>query len=338
MLKYYFFYYFYNKLNIINENNKKEICVLGQGWLAKGFLENINRSKYTITNITRNNFVNTPMLLSKLKNNEKNKDENIENQNNYLKKYIDNEINGNIEKIDLENSIVYTTNGNYNFHNKYLVVGLGSNTDTGIYWNTKINEINNLDKNKIKKICIVGSGPTGTELSFYLKDLGFDITIIDIEKINNLYNYLSTGGKEKILQRLNDKNIKLIDNSLFNETISKQFDYNIFAIDSISNNLTSNWKINSKLKVNNLHNVFAGGDCILQKYPKNAQVAYQQGKFIAQYLNGQLDIDQEFKYVDNGIALYIGDNKYYIELKNKVIKTKLEIPEFLVIIYYKLFK
>lgn len=330
---YYLFHNILNNFNFKNNQSKKDIILLGQGWFAKGFLEHINKSKYNIINITRNEFVNTPLLLSTLKY------ENIPKKDEFRKK-IDEELNEIITKIDVENQIVITNKNNYNFNDKYLVVGLGPNNDYGFYWNDKINQIKTIINNdlikKINNICVVGSGPTGTELSFYLKDLGFNVSIVDNEKLSNLYNYISSNGKNKILNSLKNNNIDLITESLFNESISKKFDHHIFAIGSRSNDLTSSWKINSKLQLNGNTNIFAGGDCILQNYPKNAQVAYQQGEYVARYLNGENYDD--FKYIDKGIALYIGNDKYYVEVNTPVGKLKNEISNVFINFYYKFFK
>ena len=45
------FLYVYQKYQFYNYNkDKKTIYLLGQGWLAKGFLDNIDRQKYYIIN------------------------------------------------------------------------------------------------------------------------------------------------------------------------------------------------------------------------------------------------------------------------------------------------
>ena len=284
------------------------------------------------------------MLLSSVKNTY---NEHIYTYTNNFIKNVDIEIDENVEKIDLEESVIITDKNKYNYKDKYLVVGLGSNVDNGFYWNEKINEIKELynepNNTNTKNICIIGSGPTGTELAFYLNDMGFNITILDADKKENLYKYLSSEGKEKILNEFKKYKITLHDNTMFNETIRKNYDYNIFAIGSRSNDLTSKWSIDSNLKLVNYDNIFSGGDCIMQQYPKNAQVAYQQGVYIAKYLNNEINEINEnknplFSYDDKGIALYIGDNKYYVEINSYYGVLQQEINHIFIELYYKIFK
>jgi len=310
---------FYN--NFIVSKEKEEIIVLGQGWLVKGFLDNINHSNYKITNITRHDFVNTPMLLSTI-----NKD--ITNINVISNRHkIDVLIKDNITNIDLINKNVITTENKYSFNNKYLVCGLGSNTDNGIFWLDKIKEIKKLKESK--KICIVGAGPTGTELAFHLNDLNHKITLLD--GLPNVYTFLTPAGKQFMLDRLEELNVKLFVNKMYSNNDASNFDLVIFAVGSRSNDLTSKWKLTNKLNLEGYENVFSGGDGIVSQYPKNAQVAYQQGCYIAQRLNKKAykvnGPDNDFKFESQGISLYCGKDKYYVE--NSMI-----INKFLMNIYY----
>lgn len=299
---------------------KKEIIVLGQGWLVKGFLDNINHSNYKIINITRHDFVNTPMLLSSI--NEPSKTHKISNHHK-----IDSLIKETITNIDLVNQNVITEKNKYSFKNKYLICGLGSNTDNGVFWNNKINELKQLKDSK--KICIVGAGPTGTELAFHLHDLKHKITLFD--GLPNVYTYLTPSGRQFILDRLEQLNIKLYINKMYSNNDTKDYDLVIFAIGSRSNDLTSKWKLTSKLNLEGYDNIYSGGDGIVSQYPKNAQVAYQQGKYIAQRLNKKgykIKDDKDFKYESAGTSLYCGEDKYYVESSMMINKSLMNI-------YYK---
>lgn len=302
---------------------KKDVFVLGQGWLARGFIEHIDKSKYTIINITKNNFVNLPLILSTIKNQD--------NQDNFkFKNKIDVQLNEIIVNIDIANHTIKTENKIYYFKNDYVVVGLGTTQDNGDVWSNNINSIKNYKTNS--NVCVIGSGPTGTELAFYLNDLGHQVSLIDIFPKDKLYGYLSTEGKKMILNRLEKKNIKLIDNTNFDNMLTNNFDYNIKAFVPRLNILTKDWKINSKLQLISNNKIYAGGDCILQSYPPTAQVAYQQGKYIAEQLNGTND--QDFQYTHKGIALYVGNNMDYVEMKLFGKDFKLTLPSKL-INYYK---
>jgi NADH dehydrogenase FAD-containing subunit len=315
-----FFVGLYQKFNF-TDDNRKTVYLLGQGWLAKGFLDNINRKKYYIINISQNNFVNTPLLLSTIKNNK--------NYNDFdLSKKVDEYHNDKINKIDLENKVIVTDKNSYFYGNKFVVCGLGSSVDQGFHWK---NVINNIDPNKNTKINIVGAGPSGTELSFYLSDIGYNVKIIDSLNYNELYSYLSSESKEKIIKLLKKNNIELVPGRFYN----KENDNGnvIFATGTRPNQLTNNWKLTESLQLVDYHKIFAGGDCINQTYPRNAQVAYQQGAFIAKKLNNEISDNEPFKFKSNGIALYCGNDKYLIELPNKV---SLIIPKLFVDLYYKI--
>lgn len=295
------------------------MVLLGQGWFSKGFLEHIDHKQFNITNITRHEFVNTPMLLKTI--DAKNKYQ----SNTKFTKKIDKLILDEIKKIDLDNKCVETTNQSISWNNGFLVCGLGSNEDIGKKWLSIIEKNKNINKSNVYSI--IGSGPTGTELAFYLADLGHIVNIFDMLDEKNVYNYLSKEGKETILDRLNDKHIRLFCGKPFNKEEVEYYTEVIFAIGSRPNDLTKGWTITPKLNLLDHKDVFVGGDCI---QIKNAQVAYQQGKYVAETLNQNKFKKNDFKFDNNGIALYCGDNKYYVETKFY----KGIIPNFLVELYY----
>jgi NADH dehydrogenase FAD-containing subunit len=334
-----------------NKHNKKDIILLGQGWFSKGFMEHIDKSKFKITNIYRNSFVNTPMLLQTIKSN----DMYFYNTNKKVSKFtslIDVHVKDEIIKIDLDKSIIHTKEKKmYSWKNGYLVCGLGSNTDIGYFWNLNINNLKKLDtvdaglqsertSRTPYKICIVGAGPTGTELAFHLNDLKHKITLYD--GLPDVYTYLTPYGKNYILDKLYFNDIKLVTNKMFSEDDNKLFDKVIFAIGSRPNDLTSKWETTKQLQLIGYDNIYVGSDGIMNKgLPRNAQLAYQQGKYIALKLNNTLSskqINDDFKFENKGIALYIGNGMYYVELVlfGKVYNMK--ISEKIMNIYYNLFK
>ena len=87
--------------------------------------------------------------------------------------------------------------------------------------------------------------------------------------------------------------------------------------------------------------MFAGGDGIVSLgLPKTAQVAYQQGEYVAKKLNAiaysyKLDGYPDFKFVSKGTALYTGQGDYYIQFTKDI---RLTIPELFVTFYYKWLK
>jgi NADH dehydrogenase FAD-containing subunit len=326
--------------SIFQETNqpkpKTPVLLLGQGWFAKGFIEHIDKSKYSITNLYRHPFVNTPMLLQTVKPKywdymEKNP------KTNDFTKLIDQSIQTEIKSISLETKQIETTcaeskSKTYSWDGGYLVCGLGSNTDVGKYWTEKISHIRNL---KIgSKICVVGAGPTGTELAFHLSDLKHIPTLYD--GLPSVYTFLSPKSQEKIFRELEKSLIPLQTSKMFADTDRSKFDDVIFAVGSRPNDLTSKWKPTNKLTLESNPEVFVGGDCVNIGLPKTAQVAYQQGVYVAQRLNGLTD--KEFKYVSKGTALYTGRSWYLVELNFNNSTYTIPIPEKLVQIYYSWFK
>jgi NADH:ubiquinone reductase (non-electrogenic) len=86
---------------------------------------------------------------------------------------------------------------------------------------------------------------------------------------------------------------------------------------NINNNLNNNCKfgipISNTLNVIspklNFSNIFAIGDCSYSKLPPTAQVAYQQGQYLANNFNKDFKNINNFKYQDKGKICYIGNSK-----------------------------
>ena len=302
--------------NFKNKRREK-VVLLGQGWFARGFMEHIDKNKFYVVNVTRHEFVNTPFLLK----------DNYEKNNKFITK-IDKIINDKVKKIDLDTKNIHLEKSILSWKNGYLVCGLGSNEDIGKKWLNIRYEIFN---NKIFiRYCIIGSGPTGTELAFFLADKYNNVTILDMIDKDSVFSYLSKSGKELLLNRLDMFKIELLTNTPFTENMRSQYDNVIFATGSRPNDLMKDWKITPRLNLENHSDVFFGGDCVYGSIlPRNAQVAYQQGKYVAETLNG--DEKKDFKFENKGIAIYVGNDYYYIE---KIIKWL--IPKYFVELYYKL--
>ena len=66
--------------------------------------------------------------------------------------------------------------------------------------------------------------------------------------------------------------------------------------------------VNQNLKVEKLDNVWAAGDCAYSGYTPNAQVAYQQGKYLGYKFNNKFNDKKPFSYFNKGQVCYIGDN------------------------------
>jgi NADH dehydrogenase FAD-containing subunit len=328
---------------------RQQVLLLGQGWFAKGFMENINHDKFSVCNISRTSFVNTPMILSTVQHDcdsaseidfktifstsasysSSSSSNNIQHIDRFRRYFDEEHLNENIENINLQQEEVKTDKGRYSFagEGKYLVCGMGSHMDNGIYWKKTIQQIKALpsfqNKNTSmhdedsshawKKICIIGAGLTGTELAFYLADQDYQITLFDGLPLQKLYDYLSSDGKQYVLNRMQmNKKIDLITNQLFDRSTSSHYEMVIFATGSRPNGLTSQWKLTPRLRLLDHSRVYAGGDGISSNFPRNAQVAYEQGKYVARLLNGE--IDEDFTFHSKGVAMYCGDSEYYTEV------------------------
>ena len=63
-----------------------------------------------------------------------------------------------------------------------------------------------------------------------------------------------------------------------------------------------------------LSNVYAIGDCAYSKNPPTAQVAFQQGKYLASRFNNEFVNNEPFKLESKGQICYIGDKKSVYQL------------------------
>ena len=71
--------------------------------------------------------------------------------------------------------------------------------------------------------------------------------------------------------------------------------------------------MNEYLQISKINNVFAMGDCANSGFPPTAQVAYQQGEYLANRLNNKFN-DNKFVFNDQGQIGYIGMKKSVCQL------------------------
>ena len=211
----------------------------------------------------------------------------------------------------------------YNYD--YLVIGLGSHKSL----NDWKNQINNLVDIKDKSVGIVGMGSTGVELGLILSQNN-QIHLFDMFTKDNILTFLSPVNKKSILDSFDLKNITTTFGKPYLNTEHK-FDQVLFCGGSRSNQLTLNTKVNNHLQVDSYPNIYLGGDCINLGYPKTAQVAYQQGVYVAKCLNGEISKEQPFEYKHNGISLNIGNKKVLVEGHN-IIPNGV-YPDFIIKLY-----
>lgn len=314
---------------------KENIYLVGFGWASMGFLHNIDTSKYTITVVSNNNnFLYTPLLAQNVV-----LDRDLTINKSVIKdkcSFIDDTI----EDVDFKENVIKSNSKGYKYN--YVVFTHGSDVNTfnipGVQENTFFLKTN-ADYKQIKSkldtlprssnIAVIGCGLTGSELLGTLNDLNkFNITAIDALKRplfsfnENISNYTIDLWKKnnvniilnRAVEKINKKSIELNDNT------NVQFDLAIWCGGIKMNKLSE--RINSKLKldnnkgipvdknfkVNNSLYAFAIGDCAVSGYPPTAQVAYQQGKFLANHFNNDFN-SKPFVFNNKGQIGYIGNNQ-----------------------------
>ena len=349
-----------NKINFKENktNDKENIHIVGFGWACVGFLQNINTEKYNIYVISNNSqFSYTPLLAQNIKQNKKLVFSLTEiNNRAILHKTEVDIINFN------EKNIVTQKNETIPYH--HLILSHGSTVNTfnisGVDKNTffiKTYEDSQLIKRKLlslnenAKIVVIGCGLTGSEIIGSLIDLNkFKITAIDAlplplptfdPTISN--KVIQLWKKNNVDMRFNKCVSKITDKSVEFKEEDKNVPYDLAIWCAGIKPTTLTAKINTILKLNcnkgipvnkylqveNAEDVYAMGDCAFTGLPPTAQVAYQQGKYLANQFNHKLTNpniktntiikSNEFVFENKGQFCYIGKNKSVFQ--NKYLKS-----------------
>lgn len=302
------------------ENHKQNVLLLGDGFFARGFLHTIDYKKYDITHIYRDEFINPQDIFYSLQHNKEYDKENYKENNNFhIRDKIQDFFNKNsINKIktDIKSLIISDNNATINnklYYFDYMVVGLDAQKSLK-NWADELNYLTKQkDKQTYKKIDIIGTGPVGFEIAMALNKT-HQINMYDVLSKDKILSYVNNYNKKYLLNILDKKNIKLYLGGFYDIEDEKNKDnYKIFCVGTKPNNLTQNIIINNKLQIENKNNVYIGGDCINSQYIKNAQVAYQQGVYVAKRLNKDIDENEQFKYISKGMALNIDDKQIIIQ-------------------------
>ena len=310
-----------------NNKPKQNIVLLGDGFLSRGFLDTIDKSRFRITQVYKDKFINPQDMIYQLNKNKWNGEP--WHIRDIIRKKPDQIINTKIRDMRyFYNTILINEDGNdllcdarINFD--HLVIGLGSQKSLSDWQNTIRDMININSKN----IGIIGMGPTGIELATILSRNN-NITLIDTLKKENTLNYLSFANKEMLFRILENKNIKTIFNEFYYPS-NYNFDTTIMCVGNRVNNLVSSINIDDRFRDVLNKNVYLGGDCANTNLPKTAQLAYAQGIYIAKQINGRenrpfrfidsvptkdVNIKNEnyYNFTSNGMSLNIGDNSNLI--------------------------
>jgi NADH dehydrogenase FAD-containing subunit len=289
------------------KENRPKIVLLGDGFFARGFLHHINYNKFFITQIYKDSFINPQDIMYSLQRGEKYETGMQLHFRDYITKSPDVKMNMEITKLELDtknnNVIVNGLGIEYN----HLVIGLGAQKSLSAW----VKELNNFVDYKKLSIGIVGIGPTGVELANILSQKNI-IDMFDMLPRTSILTFLSNENKNMILDGLKNKSI----HTYFGKPYNKNDFFHshvIFCGGSKPNSLVNIDKVNNMLLMKGTDNVYVGGDCVNTEYIKTAQVAYQQGAYVAKRLNGAIEDSKPFEYKHNGIAINMGEQKVLIE-------------------------
>jgi NADH dehydrogenase FAD-containing subunit len=327
----------------------KEILLIGNGWAGSSFLKHIDNRKYKVTVISPNKeFIYTPLLVSSIF-----KNINLKYDINNLGEIEYNK--GIVESINFEEKYVKINKIDTNIKYDYLVLAHGCEVNTFNIEGVKENcyfinyENINLIKNKMSSlkensnIVIIGCGLTGSDLiGKFIDKNKYNIHAVDglqnpLSMFNKkLYTYTKNLWEKKKVNTYFGNFVKKIDsNKVFFNNSFINYDM-VFWCGGIRPNLLSK-KINNsllldcrfgipvdgKLKVKKTENVFAIGDCGYNKLPPTAQVAYQEGKYLANNFNNNFNKVKDFNFNNKGQICYIGNGESVYQNQNFYFKGKL---------------
>lgn len=331
-----------------------KIVIIGSGWGASSFLKHLYQdNKYDVTVISPNNyFLYTPLMIQSLF------------QNFSLKHSISNlypikHIPSKVENIDFQKQEIYLENSSItSVPYDYLILSHGTDTNTfnipGVQqYCYQTNNLDNISKIKNQlqkesygsKIVVIGTSLTGTELAGCLIDQHkFKISVIDISSRplmsfeNNISEQVLRLWKENYVNKYLGHKVTKIDSQKIYLNNNLEIPYNMafWCGGTKNNNLTQ--KINKSLQycdpkgipitgsleVMKTSKCYALGDCTSSVYPKTAQVAYQQGKYLAHQFNTNFDKKTPFIFYNKGQICYLGNGKSayqnnYIHSGGKII-------------------
>jgi dihydrolipoamide dehydrogenase len=196
----------------------------------------------------------------------------------------------------------------------------------------------NIEKTN-KDIGIMGAGPTGVELAFKLKNLGYNPQLI--EGANEILPGFSKETIQEVNEKLVKSNINLIKsnpvisvepNLIKTRYLQIPFDIAIWTggvkfngylkthlyrtLNSIGKVTPRGIEVKDDFSIEKYPNVFCIGDIVSNAGPPTAQNASNQAKWLAQYFSNSFDKNKMDPYKINEIGkiLHI-DGKIYLESK-----------------------
>ncbi len=209
------------------------------------------------------------------------------------------------------------------------------------------------NKKKLLHFVVVGGGPTGVEFAAELSDFIRDdlvkwypklvpyaaITLLEAAtQILNTFDSKLSGYAMKVFQRQSidiktNSPVKRVrkDTILLHDGTTIPHGLVVWSTGigptkllqslSLPRNRASRLLTDEFLRVPGMKNIYAAGDCATsadENYPATAQVAQQEGKYLAKTLNrmAQGKKIEPFRYKNLGMLAYIGDKRALADLPN----------------------
>lgn len=327
----------------------KSILLVGAGWANLSFLYNIDSKKYKVKIIDPNlhfNFTSLmvdnifhPSVTSKFPIQRIMTEKNVLPLSSFVenvdfKKQIVTTNGNNTNKKDI----------NYD----YIVFGHGANVNTfnipgmdkhsfHLKSQNHMNEIQNklktIDFTKPINIAIIGTGPTGVELMGHFLDLKKTYPKINLYAFDGLKKPLThspNAVSDIILNKWDKNNVNVYMDSFVKKITDKDIylkdktiPYHIafwcggIKLNSLSEKIMKSLNmnhrlgipVNKQLQIENTKNAYAIGDCAYTSHPPTAQVAVQQGKYLADHFNSDFKNKDPFEYKHNGQICYLGNKE-----------------------------
>ena len=185
-----------------DESKKPRILVVGYGWAASAFINNLNFKKYRVEVVSSSPArFSQPTMISTWRKNFKPPPHGIA--------IVDDEVD------KVEGGKLVGKKASYDYD--YLVVATGSEpNDFGIAGVAQHAQFfktpSHLDAlqsrlDRASTVSVMGAGPTGLELAFKLKALGHDVTVV--EAANSILPGFSEEIKRRVLDEVAKKGIRL---------------------------------------------------------------------------------------------------------------------------------
>lgn len=312
----------------------KKVIVIGSGWAGSAFVKHIDTEKYDVTVVSYNkNFLYTPLLANSIFY-KKNLTCDIRDINNIKYSY------GCVNNVNFKNNNILVEGENIKYD--YLVLAHGSETNTfnieGVKENClflkseadiKIIKEKLLSLPEMSNIAVIGCGLTGSEIIGNLIDMNkYNIYAIDGLKMpltsfgKSISNYTHDLWSKKGVNSFFGNFVTRVDNKKISFK-DKSIDYDLafwcggVKISELSKNINCKLgldckfgiPVNKNLQVGNTDNVFAIGDCAYNKNLPTAQVAYQEGKYLANNFNSKFKGTIPFSFSSKGQICYIGNGE-----------------------------